>query len=83
MSLFVCHQRYRNEGEQRVMQFFGIADIRPSRILNLSYRGGIKAADFSKSRFGQHAAHFDGSGTPLFKRGVIEKGIGVRIQYLV
>ena len=43
----------------------------------------VEAAHLGKNRFGQHAAHFDGAGSALLERRVIEVRERIRVQNFV
>ena len=73
----------RNQGEQAIMQFVGVARVELSFLAHFGDRSRIETPDLGENCFGQHAAHFYGPGAALFEGRIVEVGKRIRIQYLV
>jgi hypothetical protein len=68
---------------QHIVQFVGIAHIRPCLLLHLLYGCGIESSDFFKHRSRQYTPHLNCPRPALFERRIIEIGIWIRIENLV
>ena len=69
--------------EQRVVQFVGVARIRPGLVAHALDRSSVEAAEVVRRRRLARAARLHGLRPPLLERGVVEKCIGPRIDDLV
>ena len=65
------------------MQLVPIADVGPGFVTNLFDGAQVEASDFLQYRIGKRAPHLHGSRAALFQRGIVQIGIGRRVQNLV
>ena len=73
----------RDKSLQHIVQFVGVANVRPGFFADCCNRGWIQAPDFREHRLGQGAAHLHGTGAALLKRSIIEVGVRIGIQNFV
>src|SRR5580693_5574606 len=72
--------RQRHQRMQHIMQFIGVAHIRPGFLPHLRNRRRIQPAHFLEYRFRQHPSHLHRPRPPLLKWSIVKKRIWIRIQ---
>src|SRR5262249_8861072 len=75
--------RNRYERKQHVVQFIGIAHIRPGVLPHLRDSGWVEMANLIEHCNGKYAAHLDSSSPALLERSVVKISIGMGIKNLV
>jgi len=72
-----------DQGLEEVVEVVGIAEVGAGFFDDLRDGRGVELACLFEYGGGEGAAELDGAGTALFEWGIVEEGVGVRVEDLV